>query len=233
MFFDIAENGAAQDELPPAEEFPQYVMMRGEKEALGFYLTGSPLSGYDQYIRLNGLKRVSEILSDCSVGARLRFIAVITSKKDHTAKNNSKMCFLSFEDDTGEIEGLMFEDVMNRSLRLLSEGEFPLLINASVTDGDDRKKVIVNDVQSMQDIKVPVYSTVFMKAASFETDKINRAAAVLKEYAAAGEAGEKARIALSDTRKVISVDGAENVMLTKELTEKLIRIFGKANVMFR
>lgn len=234
-FFDFVEENRSGDiNIAPMEEYPKNYLMQLEKDAFGFYATGHPLDAYDKLIRLNGYLRISDITGENKVkdGFKTGFIALVTGRKTHVTKSNRQMCFVTLEDSTGEIEGIVFDDVYARSSQLLAKNDIPLIIHGTVSvssSGDEPPKVIVNSVESAENIKVPDFTSLFIQLGSGETEKLSRIASLLE-----GEKGqERVRIAFSDTRQVSAIKGIENVNITKELLDKLAKICGKSNIIVK
>lgn len=234
-FFDFVEDNRSEEiNIAPMEEYPKTYLMQLEKEAFGFYATGHPLDAYDKLIRLNGYLKISDITGENKVkdGLKAGFIALVTGRKTHVTKTNRQMCFVTLEDSTGEIEGIVFDDVYARSSQLIAKNDTPLIIHGTVSvssSGDEPPKVIVNSVESAVNIKIPDFTSLFIQLGSGETEKLSRIASVLE-----GKKGqERVRIAFSDTRQVSAIKGIENVNITKELLDKLAKICGKSNIIVK
>ncbi len=234
-FFDfVSENRDEDISIAPMEEYPQNYLMQLEKDAFGFYATGHPLDAYDKLIRLNGYLRISDITKEEGIkdGFKTGLIALVTGRKTHVTKNNKQMCFVTLEDSTGELEGIAFDDVYARSSQLLAKNEIPLIIHGAVSvssSGDEPPKLIVNSVESAENIKLPDFTSLYIRIRSDEREKLNRIASLLEK-----ERGkEQVRVAFSDTRQVSAIKGIENVNITKELLDKLAKICGKSNIIVK
>ncbi|MGN0655928.1 MAG: DNA polymerase III subunit alpha [Ruminiclostridium sp.] len=236
-FFDYAEEVGGDMVIPEMEEFNKSQLMKLEKEAFGFYATGHPLDGFDKYIRLNGLKHAADITgergsAEIKDGARVSLILLLTGKKMHITKNNKQMCFAAFEDGTGEIEGIVFDDVYAKSAALLSAPEMPLLVYGTVSlssSGEEQPKIIVNRIEKAENLPECNYSTLFIRLASTDTARISQVAEVLR-----GKGGsEQVRLAFSDTKSVSAINNVPNVNITKEIMEKLTKICGKSNIIVK
>lgn len=237
-FFDFIEEDSQNNgyEVAVLPEFTSVQLMKLEKEALGYYATGHPLDSFDQYIRLNGFVKINE-LSDCDSckyknKAKISLIAMLADKKLHTTKNNKTMCFGLFEDVSGEIEGIIFDEVYSQSVRFLSSSEIPLVIYASLSvsdSSDEPNKLIVERIEPADKLALTDYKTLFINVRSDEIEKINEIASVLS-----GNSGkEQVRLCFSDTRKVTMINNVPNVNITKEILSKLVKICGKSNIILK
>lgn len=233
-FFDFVEEPSSSGSfnVPSMSEFNSKQLMKLEKEALGYYATGHPLDRFDQYSRLNGFIKIADIQNYNKDGAKITFIAIVNDKKVHTTKNNRTMCFASFEDYSGEIEGIVFDSVYPKVVQLINESETPLIISGSlsVSDNPDEKpKILVDKIESAENIDFTDYKKIFINIRSDETIKMNDIISVLE-----GNGGkEEVRICFSDTRKVVEINNIPNVNITKEIISKLVKICGKSNIILK
>ncbi len=236
-FFDfVEENTASYPVLINAPEFSSLQLMKLEKEAFGYYATGHPLDSFDQYIRINGFARISEITDNgnrqIKDGEKVIVLAMLSSKKVHTTKSGKTMCFALFEDVTGQIEGIVFDEVYSDSVSLLSSDEKILILNGTVSASDnseEQSKLIINRIEAADNIKPTEYSTLYINVRSDDSATIS---AVISELS--GNRGkENVRLCFSDTRKVSVINEAPNVNITKETLLKLSKICGKSNIILK
>lgn len=233
-FFDFVEEPSSSSSLsiPSLPEFNSKQLMKLEKEALGYYATGHPMDRFEQYSRLNGYIKIADIQNCNKDGMKLTFIAVVNDKKIHTTKNNRTMCFVSFEDYSGEIEGIVFDSIYPKVVQLLNESEISLVISGTLSDSDnpdEKPKILVDKIESAEKIDFTDYKKIFINLRSDETAKINEVVSILE-----GNGGkEEVRICFSDTRKVAEIKNIPNVNITKEIISKLVKICGKSNIILK
>lgn len=237
-FFDFMDDSVStvNPRIENIPEFDSAQLMKLEKEALGYYATGHPLDSYDQYIRLNELVRISEIVDGenrrVKDGEKIRMLAMLSGKKLHTTKSDRTMCFAAFEDVTGQIEGIVFDDVYGKSASLLSTEDKILMLYCTVSVSDnseEQSKIIINQIESADTIKPTGYKTLFINLKSDEQDKISEISSLIS----CNNGKEQVRLCFSDTRKVVAMNGASNVNITKELLLKLAKICGKSNIILK
>ena len=237
-FFDFIDDSksAAKTEIKNIPEFDSAQLMKLEKEALGYYATGHPLDSYDQYIRLNEFTKISEITDSenrkVKDGEKIRILAMLSGKKLHTTKSGRTMCFAAFEDVTGQIEGIIFDDVYGKSVSMLSSEDRILILYGTVSASDnaeEQSKIIINQIETADTIKPTEYKTLFINLKSNEQDKIFAVSALISRNCGK----EQVRLCFSDTRKVVAMNGAANVNITKELLTKLSKICGKGNIILK
>ncbi len=148
-FFDLfGRSGAGkgeQQEIPSLEEWPESQLLAFEKELLGFYLTGHPLSRYEPLLKLYDSTTTAG-LAACPEGAQVTLGGVITRLKvTTTKKGNERMAILSLEDFQGSVEVLVFPKVFTKAevhLKLDSV----VLATGRVSNREDRPKLLAQEV---------------------------------------------------------------------------------------
>ncbi len=148
-FFEVfghsGTNRGAQMEVPALEEWPEAQLLAFEKALLGFYLTGHPLSRYEQLLKLYTTTTTANLVSkqdgvEVTLGGVISKLKVTTTKK-----GNERMAIIGFEDFHGSVEVLVFPKTFSSVESHLKMDEV-LLITGRVSLREDRPKVIVQDV---------------------------------------------------------------------------------------
>lgn len=139
---------APVDQLPTVEPMTEKEKLSLEKELLGIFVTENPLTKILAPFEEYGFPKISEI-SEKKADSSAKFVANINRFKIVTTKkNNSKMSFLTLEDETGKIEGVLFPKsyesfkdllVENRAIYIegktnLREGNLTILIDIISTE---------------------------------------------------------------------------------------------------
>ena len=118
--------------LPDVEEFTPAERMTMEKETTGLYLTGHPMDDYREIARKLGAVPIGTILGDFQEeggpkqfrdGQYITLAGVVSSMRVRTTKNNTLMCYATVEDDTGSIELIAFQRVIDEGGSYLRENE--------------------------------------------------------------------------------------------------------------
>ncbi len=104
-------------QLPNVAPWPEAQMLAYEKEVLGFYVTSNPLSHHAEIINLYSTHNSSQ-LAQVDEGKTViigGMIAKIRFNVTKTGRNaGSKMAVFILEDLQGQVEVVMFPDVLNR-----------------------------------------------------------------------------------------------------------------------
>lgn len=117
------------DILPDIPEYENKLKLSMEKEMVGFYITGHPLSEYQEVlskkvsITSDKLKEIGENNTNQSEklvdGRQVIVGGLITQKKKKITKNNNMMAFLTLEDLYGSMEVIVFPAVYKRFSHLI------------------------------------------------------------------------------------------------------------------
>ena len=122
--FDLfAEEGAVSvsgdDELPEAQSWNEHQMLQGEKELLGFYISGHPLTRYEWSLNHFALNRVSEGAA-IDAGTETRMGGLITQYKKIFTKKEPPRPMASFrlEGLAGAIDTILFPDTYEKICKI-------------------------------------------------------------------------------------------------------------------
>ncbi len=132
--------------IPYKPEFDFKKILNLEKESVGMYLSGSPLTEYDHISKLMHTKTVSSvnnISADIKDGDSVKLLCILQNKKLHQTKKGDKMCFLSIADDTGEMRAVVFPELFALCANKLNE-DTVMLISGKISVTDENVTVICN-----------------------------------------------------------------------------------------
>lgn len=94
------------EESKPATEKEK---LAWEKELLGLYISGHPLSRWKEKIEKTGAS-IKEIIKSDKKGEKITLACIIEEIRPITTKSNKKMAFLKISDMTGSIDAVVFPD---------------------------------------------------------------------------------------------------------------------------
>jgi len=152
MFEMIAETTGEDDGFdivyPDIGDWDQKERLANEKECLGFYITGHPLDNYRQILKSCTNITAAGVLAataerDVLIGGTVAGLKQITTKK------GDPMAFVTFEDQTGSIEIIVFTDVY-RQARPLLQGEQPLLVKGRLAiESENSNRILASEVHEL------------------------------------------------------------------------------------
>lgn len=144
--------------LPILREFSEKEKLNMEKEVLGMYLSGHPLSEYkselDRKTSIN-MKKINELKEDEKTYMKLHDREVIMggmviAKRIMTTKRNEIMAFITLEDLYGAIEVVVFPQTLKKFNILLNDDSIILIKGAISIDGDEAK-LIARDIKDINE----------------------------------------------------------------------------------
>ena len=151
---DTEENATDGDsQIPDMEEYPPSEIMAMEKDVMGLYLSGHPMDGYRDIVKKSGAVQISSIVSDFqsetgpeyySDGQFVTIAGVVESVKTKTTKNNSLMSYIQLEDNTGNMELIAFQRVLDKSGGYITENA-PLLVKGRISVRDEKEPQLMVD----------------------------------------------------------------------------------------
>ncbi|MCM1055191.1 MAG: hypothetical protein NC394_06685 [Bacteroides sp.] len=225
-------------EMPQVEEYGHSQLLQMEKESAGFYITGHPVDRYDGLRKKIGSKNIYTLITAAKEGRngfkdgqKQPLVAMLVSKRQHMQKNGKQMCFAEFEDRSGSIEGVIFSDIYEKSIGILSEGKVFKLIGAISSSGgyrdDDDPKLIVHSIEPA--VELAETKTLYIRLPSEREEISDEAKGLLSD----NPGRDSVRLCFEDTRKTAVPKGISGVKIAKELVEKLEKICGKSNILIK
>src|SRR5207253_4260064 len=125
-----AQPAAPEERVFGKEEWSERERLAKEKEALGFYITGHPLSRYADDVRRYATHTCAS-LSSAKGFEKVAVAGVVTGYRERLTKTGKRIGFAALEDLTGTRDLVLYEDVLQKFEALL-KGDEPLLVRGTV-----------------------------------------------------------------------------------------------------
>lgn len=125
-------------------EWPESQRLAFEKETLGFYLTGHPLTPYADSLQRLTATSIQKI-REAADGQEIVIGGIVNSLKEINTKKGERMAFVSLEDLSGIIEVIVFADLYKNSVLLL-KGEEPIFVRGKVDAGEESVKIVATEI---------------------------------------------------------------------------------------
>ena len=143
--------------VPEIPEAPRIEILRGEKDALGFYMSGHPLDEFAD--KLSGLIQIEQVKrGSFHSGKRVKIGGIVTSLRQVTTKTGGMMAFLTLEDLTASVRVTVFAQILNKCADFLSVDEV-LVINGRVDFSSDRIQILADNITSAKNYVPEIYLT--------------------------------------------------------------------------
>jgi DNA polymerase-3 subunit alpha len=142
--------GVLEETTAGEQEWDEFELLKHEKEALGFYITGHPLTKYSRQLekvyarKTSGLEEIGDG-EDVQIGGILRNI-----KKIQTKSKAEIMAYCTLEDADGSVEVIVFPQLYRSSLPLLQK-DTPLLVKGTVDKTEKGVKIISTEISRLDE----------------------------------------------------------------------------------
>jgi len=141
---------------PKLRDVPKWTnieRLNKERELIGFYLSGHPLDKYREDIKLFA----SHTLSDdrlVEMGDResIKIVGIITSVRQVTDRKGRPMAFIQVEDLHGAIEVLVFSDVFDRNMGLISSDTI-ILLDGTLDKRRGEPKIVASQMERVENLR--------------------------------------------------------------------------------
>ena len=144
------------DRLPDIPEFPLDEKLKLEKALLGIYLTDNPVKKIVRIAanqithKINLLDPILHLNQIVTLGGVVSRVKLVNTKK-----NNSKMAFVTLEDDTGNIDCVVFPKLYALDPLLWVEDQ-ALLVKGKVDNREDKLQIVVDSATPIDTHGTPV-----------------------------------------------------------------------------
>ncbi len=136
-------------QLPDVEEWPKLKKLAFEKETIGFFLTGHPLEGVIDDIRMVADTDIAG-LENYRDGQAVRLGGLIQNYKEHKSRKGDRMAFAVLEDMSSSVEVVIFPSSFEHCSHLLG-GDDPVIVLGKVQQEERGAKIIAQTVHTLPD----------------------------------------------------------------------------------
>lgn len=152
LFSMSDDDRSGEPAMPAVPEYPVAELLEMEKACAGLYLTGHPLSEYDEVISAVHADRINDILDDENSsyydGRKADIFAIIRRVKLKSTRNGQQMAFVDIEDKYGTMEMIVFPNTLIKYGGLLQDGAILRIKGSISTREEEDKKLICDELQT-------------------------------------------------------------------------------------
>ncbi|MFV1884599.1 MAG: DNA polymerase III subunit alpha [Balneola sp.] len=154
LFGGAAGGGILQEpKLKDVTKWSSIERLNKERELIGFYLSGHPLNRYQEDIRLFGKQNLGEeCISRLQHDSELRFIAIITSKRQATDRKGRPIAFLMVEDLHSSLEVAVFSNEFDKFAALLKVDNV-IYFTGRYSKRDRGNSMIVTNMERVENLR--------------------------------------------------------------------------------
>lgn len=226
MLFAIT---AGNDEIADSEnlqELPQHELLAYEKELLGFYISGHPLSAYSKVIEKFAIHKIAE-LSGLPDKSSTRIGGILTSVKFLVSKKTQKpYATASIEDLTGSVTLFLINSAYENFKEKLQQNQI-VFVTGEISNAEDNPKIFVREIVPIENAICRFTREVHIKIhlANLNSEKLQRLETVLKSHS-----GKCPVIFwfIDYSKRIIPVEPHESFFVTPsaELETEIEKLFG-------
>ena len=257
-FLGSEENNLPKDDsIPKLPEYQERKKLSLEKEVLGMYVSGHPLSEFEEILikntsidngKLNSLKEDEK--SYLSLDEREVIMGgMISNKTIKTTKHNDIMAFLDLEDLYGNIEVVVFPQTLKTYNQILNEDNIIFIRGVlNIKEGEEPKIVArdIVDIDNVHQLNRPIYNSreytnnidndekksksgLYLKIDSYNNLKIMKEISdILKKH----PGRENIFLYAENTKKLYKYNGF-SITISEELITRLNDILPRENIKIR
>lgn len=213
------------------QEWDELELLRYEKEALGFYITGHPLVRYEKQLSQVRVKKTSE-LENTSDGDEVQIGGILRNiKRIQTRGKAEIMAYCIVEDADGSIEVIVFPQLYRARLPILQKDAL-LLIKGTVDKTEKGIKIVSTDIARLDELETKMSRMGKAEIRFCHPPYDSESLRLLKSALSHCESGYPLylRISLKDTETVIST--GMKISSDTKVINKIEEIIGKGTVKF-
>jgi DNA polymerase-3 subunit alpha len=220
----LAAGEAAEPPLPRVNDWTPQEKLSGEKEMLGFYVTGHPL---DQFMdRVPDLRtHTTATLEGLNKGAEVKLCGVLTGIQRKRNKDGKPWALSHLEDHSGSIEALAFTTVYESVSPLLAEDRAVMIRGLVLPEEGAPPKISIQDIVPLENARLNLASLVSIRV-RLGSNGLDRARELHSLFARKpGEA--QVRLRLEKGRDFsVTFDVSTRIRPDKEFRAEIERICG-------
>ncbi len=233
--FGVAAGGEANaHELPDAPAWTDAERLAGEKEVLGFYVTGHPLEAHAA--ALARWTDVSAGTAEAKVSREVRAGGVISAYRETRTRRGQTMAFATLEDLEGSFELVIFPDTWAATREVLKRaqegggavaGALPLVAEGTLESADPARMLVRRLfplAEAAQHLAVRVHLQ--LRAAEATRDRLLALRSLLQSHA--GDCAVVVHLLIpGESETLLALPEARGVDATQDLLRELDTLFGR------
>lgn len=142
-------------QLPDLGEWPTAVKLGMEREAVGFFVTGHPISQFTDVVEHAATCTIDQ-LSRQPADKEVAVAGMVSALRKTRTKKGSRMGFVTVDDEREGVECVFFSDAWALSERVLTAGQ-PLLVRGKLEkshrEGEETCKIIAESAELLSDVR--------------------------------------------------------------------------------
>jgi DNA polymerase-3 subunit alpha len=143
---------AVEPPLPEVPDWAHHELLKGEKETLGFYISGHPLSGHEEALKDFADSDVDR-LTGLNHGAVVTLGGVVMDLNVRTTKRGDRFGLFQLEDQFGSVKIVAWPEVFSRANGVMQNDAAVLVRGRLEIDDGGAMTIIAEEIQSLENIR--------------------------------------------------------------------------------
>jgi DNA polymerase-3 subunit alpha len=163
LFAMPADDASDHEEpLPAVPDWTVQEKLSGEKEMLGFYVTGHPLDQYTEKVRELATHDTSN-LEGLEKGADVTLCGILTGVQRRRNKEGKPWAAMHIEDLSGSLEAMVFTTNFERLESSLSEDRAVMVRASVLPEENGPPKISIQEIVPLEVARVPLPSLISIR----------------------------------------------------------------------
>jgi DNA polymerase III subunit alpha len=233
MFDDSADARPTlhRPHVPSVPEWEESQLLAYEKEVIGFYITGHPLTRYERQLRLYAIAN-TQTLGTFQDGEKVSLGGMIFKTRLQITRKGDRMAFVTLEDVQGQVDVIVFPEVYKEFGAAL-EADQPVLVRGIVDWGEDTPKIIADRIVPLAEAATRLSPQVHisLQTLGLNRDILGQLRSILR--GAPGASPVYLHLLFPDQREVVMLSEERlQVAPSEALVQNIETLFGQEVVHF-
>jgi DNA polymerase-3 subunit alpha len=228
----IFDLGPADEEKPrhhpvtPTGEFEKSDLLKLEKEVLGLYVSEHPLSAIRDQLRRKSDTTIGE-LERRRDGEVITVGGIVSGVRHMTTKRGDAMVFLQFEDVTGSVETVVFNQTYEKARELCTSDRI-LIVKGRIDRKEGETKLVALELAAFEAVAEKREVRLRIDATTAAAGTIRELAALIKDFP--GESPVYADLITSQGKKVFAFGPQYKVKPAPDFYAEVKMLLGESAV---
>ena len=225
LFGDAVDFVISEPELIKVDEWTEKERLAKEREVVGFYITGHPLTKYEVEYKSFANFHIGEVEENEEI-ENVRACGVITDVRKKIDRAGNEMAFFNIDDFTGSCECLMFSKVY-AEFGKYDQKEEPVFVVGNLESSGDTVKMHINKLLPIEKARNELTGSIRINISKekIAPDKLRKLSPLLKKYE--GKTPLFIQLFTNGSRSSVYALNDFRVELCTELFTGLTELFGE------
>jgi len=227
----FSEDASENNEFISAPEWSDKLRLEGEKETLGLYLTGHPLSRYQQELRQMVTYRIAD-MKPTNAKQTVTIAGLVVAFRTLKTKRGDKMAVITLDDQSARTDVTLFSDIYQANAHLLNKEE--IIVAKGEVQLDDFSGQLRMRAHSIMNLELARNGRVSSLLLTINQNQLGRdhlnQLQTLLTNQSPGSCPIKICYQRHDCEVSLPMGKHKKISITDDLLEKLKNLFGQESV---